>query len=228
MRDNLNIIFEDEYIIVCDKPAGVPTQAGKITDKDMVSVVNNHIKKADPKAMAYLIHRLDKPVRGLLVFAKTKQAASELSSQITNGIFDKRYYALIEAMPNEKEGKLTDYIYKKDNRAYVCEDKDKNKYDAKLAKLEYKIIDISDQMKYFNFFNSYDMTATNIYLADIHLLTGRFHQIRCQFGNIGCPIMGDALYGAKEAQRNIALVSYSLSFVHPKTKEPKTFVLGSV
>lgn len=250
---DMNILFEDDYIIVCEKPAGIATQAGKITDKDMVSEVNNYLRRAGAKASAYLIHRLDKPVRGILVFAKTKQAAAGLNKQITNGDFCKKYFAIVEGCPEKEEGTLVNYIYKdsKLSRAVIASNVDEelrakenlvmvenentnikgcaNKTaanitknsDVKLAKLEYKLIS-----KYSGEALLPQSQSTDVYLLDVHLLTGRFHQIRCQLSNFGHPIIGDSLYGAKLAHKKrnaIGLTAYSLSFKHPITNEELSF-----
>ena len=219
-----NVLYEDNHILVCEKPAGIPTQAGKITEKDMVSEVNNYMRKAGDKSPAYLIHRLDKPVRGILVFAKTKQAAADLNRQMTavldekaakKGI-EKRYIAIVEGSFTEKEGILDNYIYKDGNRAYI--DELNNKPDSKRALLKYAVIEEKSVEKQEN--------ATHICKIDIELLTGRFHQIRCQLSNIEHPIVGDTLYGSTttyEKRKAIGLTAYSLSFIHPFTKEKLNF-----
>lgn len=231
----MNILFEDSHIIVCEKPVGIATQAGKVTDKDMVSEVNNYLRKAGAKASAYLIHRLDKPVRGILVFAKTKQAAAGLNKQLTNGDFCKKYYAIVEGCPEEKEGILENYMYKDSrlSKAIIVSDVKESlnaeeglkadNTDVKLAKLEYKVIS-----KYTGDALLPQNNNTEVYLLDVHLLTGRFHQIRCQLSNIGHPIIGDAMYGATIAHKKrnaIGLIAYSLSFNHPVTNKELTFKL---
>jgi len=231
----INILFEDNSIIVCEKPAGIATQAGKITEKDMVSEVSNYLKKP-----AYVIHRLDKPVRGILVFAKTKEAAAKLNSQLTGGGFNKHYYALVEGRPEKEEDCLENYIIKDGNKAVIVDGSlnkngstNENKSDAKLAKLMYKVL---DSKKY----NTSSVSGHNtnsivgndtkknddFTLLDIHLLTGRFHQIRAQLSNIGCPINGDSQYGAVSRTKNrkaIGLTAYSLEFNHPVTNKPMHF-----
>lgn len=211
----MKVLFEDKHIIVIEKIAGIPTQAGKITEKDVVSEVNTHIRKAGAKASAYLIHRLDKPVRGVLVFAKTKEAAAALNKQLTSDVFNKQYYAYVEGCPSEKSGLLENYIYKDGNRAVITEGPDEAK-GAKLARLKYEIIDEKRD------------NTTHICKLDIKLLTGRFHQIRCQLSNAGHPIVGDSLYGSSipyEKRKAIGLIAYSLSFKHPVTNELMSFNL---
>ncbi|MDO4188948.1 MAG: RluA family pseudouridine synthase [Lachnospiraceae bacterium] len=208
----MNVLFEDKYILVCEKPAGTPTQAGKITEKDMVSEVNNYMRKAGAKASAYLIHRLDKPVRGILVFAKTKEAAAGLNTHFEG--FDKRYIAIVEGNVEAREGSLTDYMIKDNNKAVIV---DENAKDAKLARLEYSVVDNYDPK---------EENITHTCKLDIKLITGRFHQIRCQLSNMGHPIVGDSLYGSNiqyEKRKAIALVCYHLSFDHPVTGKRLSF-----
>jgi len=201
----MNIIFEDDSIIVCEKPAGIATQSGKVTEKDMVSELSNYLK-----GNVYLIHRLDKPVRGLLVFAKSKAAAAALNRQLTTDSFKKKYYALVENKPETDCGILENYMYqdKKLNKAVIVDERDVDKLikegvPVKSAKLKYELVTYGEDT-----------------LLDITLITGRFHQIRCQLSNIGCPITGDALYGSTtrmKSRKAIGLTAYSLEFDHPTT-----------
>ena len=219
----MNVLYEDDYIIVCEKPAGIASQAGKITDKDMVSEVNNYMRRAGAKASAYLIHRLDKPVRGILVFAKTKQAAAKLNSQLTGGDFCKKYYAIVEGKPESEEGILENYMYKdsKNSKAVIVGEKETIK-EAKAAKLSYKVVSKYNESKSPSVLND----EKEAYLLDIRLFTGRFHQIRCQLSNMGHPIVGDTLYGASipyKKRNAIGLIAYSLSFMHPISNKELCF-----
>jgi len=219
----MNILFEDNHILVCEKPAGIASQAGRVTDKDMVSEVNNYLRRAGAKASAYLIHRLDKPVRGILVFAKTKAASAELNKQLTDGLFCKKYYAIVEGRPENDEGVLENYLYKDNSQNKALVDVGREIEESKLAKLEYKVIEKyhGDEVRYIN-------DEQELYLLDIHLLTGRFHQIRCQLSFLGNPIAGDSLYGSVvscKKRNTIALIAYSLSFNHPMTGKLMSFSL---
>ena len=244
----MNILFEDRHILVCEKPSGIPTQAGKVTEKDMLSEVNNHLKKAGENSPAYIIHRLDKPVRGILVFAKTKQAAALLSSELTvtsskpagktqaeviqnnktssnadnnkSKGFIKHYTAIVEGLfdDNNKSGILKNYIYKDGNKAYI--DDERKNASSKEAILEYSVISEETVKTGEN--------VTHICKVSIFLHTGRFHQIRCQLSNINHPIIGDTLYGSKlqyEKRQAIGLIADSLSFTHPITKKRMKFTL---
>ena len=244
----MNILFEDRHILVCEKPSGIPTQAGKVTEKDMLSEVNNHLKKAGENSPAYIIHRLDKPVRGILAFAKTKQAAALLSSELTDTSskpagkkqaeviqnnktssnsdnnkskgFIKHYTAIVEGLfdDDNKSGILKNYVYKDGNKAYI--DDERKNASSKEAILEYSVISEETVKTGEN--------VTHICKVSICLHTGRFHQIRCQLSNINHPIIGDTLYGSKlqyEKRQAIGLIADSLSFTHPITKKRMKFTL---
>ena len=244
----MNILFEDRHILVCEKPSGIPTQAGKVTEKDMLSEVNNYLKRAGENSPAYIIHRLDKPVRGILAFAKTKQAAALLSSELTETSskpvcntpaeviqnnktssnadnnksqgFIKHYTAIVEGLfdDNNKSGILKNYVYKDGNKAYI--DDERKNASSKEAILEYSVISEETVKTGEN--------ITHICKVSIILHTGRFHQIRCQLSNINHPIIGDTLYGSKlqyEKRQAIGLIADSLSFTHPITKKRMNFTL---
>lgn len=230
----LNVLFEDDYILVCEKPAGVPTQTAKISEKDMVSEVNNYLyiknKRAGKKSCpAFLIHRLDRPVRGILVFAKTKESASKLNEQIKKHTFNKRYYALVSGIvENYIEAErvyLTDYIVKdsKNNKAIICSEYDEN---AKKAELYYTVVGGIRPFQCENDEKLYDENT----LLDIDLITGRFHQIRCQLSNIGHPIVGDEKYGGNAimSRNAICLIAYKVSFIHPVMGKQLTFDITGI
>lgn len=207
---NLNILYSDKDILVVEKPAGIAVQTRKLTEKDLVSEIKNHLSQKNKKTNPYLgiIHRLDQPVRGILVFALNEKAAAALSEQLRSGNFNKYYYALAEGIVDGSEGwnVLTDRLIKdKDNIAKVAGDDDKN---AKRAELKYRVVKTDKEA---------GMTK-----LEIELITGRFHQIRAQLSNMGHPIINDRKYGAckelpQNGERSIALCSYKLSFKHPVT-----------
>ncbi|MCX8074658.1 MAG: RNA pseudouridine synthase [Clostridia bacterium] len=209
---NLKILYEDNHIIVVVKPCKIPTQADKTGDMDMLSIVKEYLKvKYNKPGNVYLglVHRLDRMVGGVMVFAKTSKAASRLSEYIREKNFKKKYYAILNGkLNNTSTERLENYLVKneKSNMSRVTTSKDKN---GKLAVLEYRIL---KNFKYL------DKEYT---LVDVDLFTGRHHQIRVQFSNIGHPLYGDVKYGENinKVGKNIGLWAYYLSFFHPTKDE---------
>lgn len=212
------LLFEDKHIIVAYKPAGLATQTARVGQPDMVSELKNHI--GNPRLG--VIHRLDQPVEGVLVFGKTGAAAADLSRQLTRGILNKRYYAVVCGEIAGTEGMLVDFLRKTpDNRAEVVtaagqsENTSSRRGGAQKAVLQYRIVE----------------SGGNIHLLDIQIETGRFHQIRAQLANAGMPILGDAKYGndfsrelsSSLSVKNVALCACELQFVHPSTGKPMCF-----
>lgn len=209
----IKYIYEDDSLIVCYKPAGIATQTKRLGQKDMESLLRNHVALAMRKdgrggvPFVGVVHRLDQPVEGVMVFAKTPQAASKLSAQIQNHSVGKKYYALVqlpEGNPDfmkatglAAQGTLCDEILF-DPRANISKIVVPGTKGAKKAKLDYRLIAQRDK------------TA----LLDITLHTGRHHQIRAQLAHLGTPICGDNKYGGK-GECTLALCSYHISFLHP-------------
>lgn len=217
---NLQILFEDNHIIVCHKPAGLPTQSARIGTPDMVSILKTHVyKNSIVKGEPYIavIHRLDQPVEGILVFAKTPFAAKELTKQLQTNGFGKHYQALVCGIPPHNSGTLEDYVVKdaKTNTSRVCT---KETPDSKKATLHYVTL---------HSFTSNPHLPEPTTLLQIHLETGRHHQIRVQLAHIGCPICGDTKYNTSHAMnknwKQLCLYAYKLEFSHPKTKKPMVF-----
>ena len=206
----LKVIYEDNHVIVVIKPSGVPSQEDKTKDKDMLTWVKEYIKEKYNKPGAVylgLVHRLDRMTSGLMVFAKTSKAASRLSNSIREGDFKKEYLAVVTGKL-DGVGQLEDYLYK-DERTNISCVVDKNKKNAKLAKLEYKVLGHT-------VYNNKEYTYVRI-----KLYTGRHHQIRVQFSNIGHPLYGDVKYGGVKGE--LALVACSLKFIHPTKDEYMEF-----
>lgn len=226
------ILFEDEHIIVCRKPAGIATQSGKISSPDMVSLLKNHLKKTGAPGEPYLsvIHRLDQPVSGILVFAKTPFAARELNRQLTTQGFGKYYRALVTGVPISTEGTLEQYLVRdaRTNTSRVCE---KNTPGAKLARLTYHIVPETERLFPADYRPaSFDEPGTRVCELEICLDTGRHHQIRVQLASMECPIVGDTKYNPDAQPRGtfkpLCLCAYKLEFIHPKTKKTLSFVLS--
>ena len=215
----MQIVYEDDNIIVVHKEAGEPTQTARSVIPDLVSKLKVYLSQSSvKKAEPYLgvIHRLDQPVEGLLVFAKNKTAAAELSRQVQTSLMNKIYTAKVHGIL-EDTGKCTlkNYIYKdvKESKAIVISDAMANKNkDAKQAELSYEVLEVD---------RSNNTTALRIYLK-----TGRFHQIRAQLSNLGYPIVGDVKYGGeKSSQKGICLCASELEFVHPLTRKRMNFTV---
>ena len=207
----LKVIYEDNHIIVVEKSPNIPSQSDKTGDMDMLTLVRNYIKeKYNKPGNVYLglVHRLDRPVGGIMIFAKTSKAASRLSNQVREKIFKKKYLAVVDGKIENKTGTLEDYLYKdaRNNMSKVVKPEKKN---AKLAKLDYKVIKYNE--------------VKNLSLLEVNLHTGRHHQIRVQLSNFGHSIFGDQKYGTRGRGKQIALWAYELTIKHPITKEEMTF-----
>ena len=208
---NLKVIFEDNHIIVVEKPVNIPSQADKTGDEDMLTIIKEYIKdKYNKPGNVYLglIHRLDRPVGGVMVFAKTSKAAARLSEQVRNKEFKKTYLAIVDGKLEKAKAVLENYLLKNErtNTSKVVEENTKN---AKYAKLEYEVIKYNEE--------------TNLSLVKVNLHTGRHHQIRLQFANIGHSLYGDQKYGTRGKGKQICLWAYELTIKHPITKEEMTF-----
>ncbi|MDD3187509.1 MAG: RluA family pseudouridine synthase [Bacilli bacterium] len=202
----INPIYEDNHIIVVEKPINVLVQADKTNDLDLLTIIKNYLKtKYNKPGDAYLglVHRLDRPVGGIMVFAKTSKAASRLSEQIRNNELDKIYYAIVCGKLEKNKGILEDKLKKdiKTNIVSISED-------GKISKLEYEVVDYKEGYS----------------LIKIHLITGRSHQIRVQFASRNHPLFGDAKYNKNHKNKEqIALFAKEISFYHPIKKEKLTF-----
>lgn len=220
-----NILFEDEEIIVAYKPPGIATQTARIGQQDMVSELKNYLagrqeNKGKGEPYLGLVHRLDQPVAGILVFAKTKQAAASLSKQLTNGQLQKYYYAVIYGKPKVEQDTLEDYLYKdnKTNMSMVVKESFPN---AKKAVLRYWLTKTMMALE----------KKQEVSLVKIELLTGRHHQIRVQMANAGMPLLGDAKYGTEKEKnfsreigcKNVALCACELKLKHPKNGKEISF-----
>lgn len=204
----INILYEDNHLLVVVKPVNIPVQEDNSKDLDLLTLLKEDIKKRYRKpgnVYLGLVHRLDRPVGGVMVFAKTSKAASRLSEQVRTQKFEKIYHAVVIGEVVPKEGSMKDYLLKdsKTNMTIV----DKN---GKEAILDYKVLN----------------TVKNMSLVEISLKTGRSHQIRVQFSSRGYPLYGDQRYNQNaKVGEQIALFASSLSFYHPVTKEKMTFTV---
>ena len=212
MITKADILFEDNHIIIIQKTAGIPTQGDETGDISLFEMVQKYIKvKYNKPGDVYLglVHRVDRPVSGLVMFAKTSKAASRLSEMFREHTIEKTYLAIVAQQPPKEEDTLTNYIWKdkEANRAY-CYNKEKK--GSKKAILDYKQL----------------QQVGKEYLLEVKPHTGRSHQIRAQLANMGCPIVGDIKYGSKVnvEDRSICLLARRLKFIHPVKKTPLEIV----
>ena len=233
----LDVLYEDKDVLVVVKPAGIESQTSRRLEPDMVSEIKNYLhRKAQeakklstglsPKASTVtvepyvgVIHRLDKPVRGVMVYAKNQKAAAHLSRQVQDGKLEKIYQAVVCGKPVDNVGKYVDYLLK-DGKTNTSRIVDKSAAGTKRAELEYQILEEKEQG---------DGAVRS--LVEIHLHTGRHHQIRVQFAHAGWPLLGDTKYGnttvagtaGSPAYRGVALCAYSLDFTHPGNGKKMSF-----
>ncbi len=203
----MEILYEDKWIAVCAKERGVLSQADESGGENMVDMLSEHFKKGGTDGYVGVVHRLDRGVGGVMVYAKHKTAAGKLSAIVADkDKFKKEYLATVHGIPTESSGVLKDLLFKDStiNKTFVV---DKLRRGVKEASLEYKLIDTKDAIS----------------LVHILLHTGRTHQIRVQFASRGLPITGDKKYGARDGMHTVGLWSYKLSFCHPITGKPLEF-----
>ena len=210
----VKVIYEDNHLLVVEKPYGVPSQADETGDADMLSLCKSYIKEKYQKpgeVYLGLVHRLDRPTGGVMVFARTSKAAARLAAQIQSRAFDKTYLAVLTAAPPEQAGSLTHWLVK-DEAAHIARVADKSTPGSKLAELEYEMLAQRD----------------GLVLVRIRLLTGRFHQIRAQMATVGASVYGDMKYGARDIKAPLALFAYKLCLDHPTKGERMCFATRPV
>ena len=208
---NLKVIYEDNHIIVVEKPPNIPSQGDKTEDTDMLTIIKEYLKeKYNKPGNVYLglVHRLDRPVGGVMIFAKTSKAASRLSNQVREKVFKKEYLAIVDGKPEKNKGTLENYLLKneKTNTSKIVKE---NTSGSKYAKLEYEVLKYNEKI--------------DLSLLKILLHTGRHHQIRVQLAGMGHSICGDQKYGTRGRGKQISLWAYKLTIEHPITKESMTF-----
>ena len=211
----MEVIYEDNHIIIVSKESGEIVQGDKTGDTPLSENVKQYIKETHAKpgnVFLGVVHRLDRPVSGLVVFAKTSKALTRLNNMFRDGDVHKTYWAIVERrerttggyVPDGEWHQLDNWLVRneKQNKSYAY---DREKPNAKLAKLRYRVIGASERYT----------------LLEVQLMTGRHHQIRCQLAAMGCPIKGDLKYGAKRSNSDgsISLLARRVEFVHPVSKE---------
>ncbi len=203
----MEVVYEDNHVIIVSKRSGEIVQGDKTGDTPLSETVKAYLKtKYDKPGNVFLgvVHRLDRPVSGLVVFARTSKALARLNKMFRDGEVHKTYWAIVQQRPAVREARLTGWIVRNErqNKSYVY---DHEVPSSKKAELIYRMIGVSDRYC----------------LLEVKLLTGRHHQIRCQLAAMGCPIKGDLKYGAPRSNPDggISLLSRSIEFVHPVSKE---------
>lgn len=243
MKENLDIIYEDNHVIVVIKPQNIPTQEDESGDIDLLSLVKQYIKeKYNKPGNVYvgLVHRLDRPTGGVMVFAKTSKSASRLCKEIQDGTLKKEYLTVLEGQLPLKTKHIVNYL-KKDEEKNIVRVAPMGEQGAKRAELVYEIVEVEKEYKDVNLAPSQKINENSLEerapkqarelsktltLTKVQLLTGRGHQIRVQFANLKAPVYGDGKYGAKEGKTSdLALWAYKLEFVHPTTKEKMSFTV---
>lgn len=200
----IKILYEDNHLLVAVKPSGILSQADGSNHEDMLTILKTYLKEKYQKTgnvYLGLVHRLDQPTSGIMVFAKTSKAASRLSEQMRNHTFQKEYLLICHGMIKEQVGRMEDFLDKEKDKVVVSST-------GKQAILHYEVL-------------SY-LKDVNLSLVKVRLETGRKHQIRVQFASRGYPILGDHRYGENE-KLDLCLFAFSLSFLHPVTKERMLF-----
>lgn len=203
----MNVVYEDNHIIIVNKQSGEIVQGDKTGDTPLSDIVKQYIKEKYNKpgnVFLGVVHRLDRPVSGLVVFAKTSKALSRLNEMFRTGDVHKTYWAIVKKNDIAPEATLTDWLTRNEqqNKSYAH---NREVPGAKKAVLSYKVRSMSD----------------NYMLLEVRLMTGRHHQIRCQLAHMGCPIKGDLKYGSPRSNPDgsISLMSRRVEFVHPVSKE---------
>lgn len=207
----IKIIYEDNHIIVVEKPVNIPVQEDRTGDKDLLTLLKEDVKQRYDKpgnVFLGLVHRLDRPVGGVMVFAKTSKAASRLSEQVRARELKKTYLAVVHGIPGKQRNRL-EHCLLKDSVTNTVSVVGEDTPGAKHASLDYTV----------------SSSADGLSLVKINLHTGRPHQIRVQFAAIGHPLYGDQKYGVNVTKQGeqIALWSYEVGFIHPTTKEELAF-----
>lgn len=203
----MKVVYEDNHIIIVFKEAGEIVQGDKTGDRPLSETVKEYIKAKYHKpgnVFLGVVHRLDRPVAGLVVFARTSKALSRLNDMFRKGEMHKTYWAITQQAPPQPQGTLTNWLTRneKQNKSYAY---DKEVPGSKKAVLQYRLLAHSD----------------HYHLLEVNLLTGRHHQIRCQLAHMGCPIKGDLKYGARRSNPDgsISLLSHEVEFTHPVSKQ---------
>ncbi len=203
----MKILYEDKYLLVCEKPVGVESQVSSKNKKDMPTLLSEYRRERGEDAYIGVVHRLDTATGGAMIYSKREDMTGKLSALVQSGDYKKVYLAVVHGEPVEKSGEMRDLLFhdKQRNKSFVC---DKKRSGVKEAILNYKALET--------------VTAENgekMSLVEIELVTGRTHQIRVQFASRKMPLVGDGKYGSRDNKTTSALWSHKVEFTHPVTKK---------
>ena len=203
----MKILFEDKYLLVCEKPVGVESQVSSSGKDDMITFLSQYRAENGEDSYVGLVHRLDTATGGAMIYSKREDMTGKLSALVQSGDYKKTYLAVVHGEPEEKSGEMRDLLYhdKTKNKSFVSA---KQRAGVKEAILNYKLIETVT-----------NESSEKMSLVEIELVTGRTHQIRVQFASRKMPLVGDGKYGSKDNKATCALWSHKVEFVHPVTKK---------
>ena len=203
----MKILYEDKYLLVCEKPVGVESQVSSSGKPDMITLLSDYRKEKGEDRYIGLVHRLDTATGGAMIYSKREDMTGKLSALVQSGDYKKTYLAVIHGQPKESEGELRDLLFhdKRKNKSYVC---DKKRQGLKEALANYRLLESIEKE------NGEIMS-----LVEVELITGRTHQIRVQFASRKMPLVGDGKYGSRDNKATCALWSHKVEFIHPVTKK---------
>ena len=203
----MKILYEDKYLIVCEKPVGVESQRSSSGKDDMLALLSRYRVEKDEDSYVGLVHRLDVATGGAMIYSKREDMTGKLSALVQSSDYKKTYLAVAHGEPPEREGEMRDLLYhdKKKNKSYVC---DKKRQGVKEAVANYRLLETVEQEN-----------GEKMSLHEVELITGRTHQIRVQFASRKMPLVGDGKYGSRDNKASCALWSYRVEFIHPIVKK---------
>ncbi len=206
----MKILYEDKYLLICEKPVGVESQRSSRGSGDMLTLLEEYRKEQGEDTYVGLVHRLDTATGGAMIYSKREDMTGKLSALVQSGDYKKTYLAVIHGSPESESGEMRDLLFhdKQKNKSYVC---DKRRSGVKEAILNYRVL------------STFECEGgEKMSLVEVELVTGRTHQIRVQFASRKMPLVGDGKYGSRDNKASMALWSHKVAFVHPITKRSIT------
>ncbi len=203
----MKILYEDKYLLICEKPVGVESQRSSRGGEDMLTLLEEYRKEQGGDTYVGLVHRLDTATGGAMIYSKREDMTGKLSALVQSGDYKKTYLAVIHGAPEAESGEMRDLLFhdKQKNKSYVC---DKKRSGVKEAILNYQVLKTVEREH-----------GEKMSLVEVELITGRTHQIRVQFASRKMPLVGDGKYGSRDNKASMALWSHKVEFTHPITKK---------